>query len=900
MDAMEDARNWGDPYIGLRLAAEQCQGFISIAVDTPRQALAGVGSALGSPGVFEDIARFLDSLLYWVRPYNFFPFVYSITVKPALEWLKNELWAKIQRFAMDEIVIIQNWLAGLYNPFKQALVDGFNAIKSPAIAIRDWLSGTFGPWIAAAKDAIVGAYVWLSQTFGPAVAAVQGAIVAAYSWLRDTLASTLAAIKEAIAGAYAWLSTTFNSAIAAIRTALEGAYTWLKTTLTTLWTTIKEAVVNSYLWLRDVAAPFLGNLPTLIWQGLQGWWNSVVSGFAAWWAAFLETIHLGADRVIATVGPLVRKWAGEFASIPATFLNWVAVTAGTNLALQPSRALATAGSLYVMSMAAGSAAHILSTALNAIPTTSWVGASQLSAYIAEAAAFLPLTQATYGVLLNDCLTWPLRYHWNQQLRPRVPTEGEIFSMGRKRGLTRSEFGQAMAYQGLPDWWIDKIYQFFWTDPSPMWLLRMSEVSNPEIRPSSTFLPWLQQWLPNWRSDPWAWYKMKLMLAGFEDTDIPAFIDGFQRRMVATAVTQVKTSVRAMVRDAYWDRADVQSALRPLGVRQDEIEYIMLAEEIDYQHGYLGDQVTSLLESFRKGKVSRQDLRLALSTIIVKPERVAQLVAREEVRALPAPKAVAPAKEDPLVKTLVTQAVSSWTGAYRKWQITAEDLELGLSILLRDPARAALMVNVERARYRPVPPVPPPAPEDPIVASSRRAAIASWVTQYREGKITADVMELGLSPLVADAQRVKQIRQLEELRAVPAPAIVPPWEEDPLLAQVREESVRGHLEMFRKRQISLGELYSYLVADGLAEALARATCLTQAFKRISTPPVEAPYFQQDQLRAAIDDAIAGYTRMLEQRQITLPEFLAYLLAAGVDPDVAQYLTDTQEVRAFLRT
>jgi len=161
-----------------------------------------------------------------------------------------------------------------------------------------------------------------------------------------------------------------------------------------------------------------------------------------------------------------------------------------------------------------------------------------------------------------------------------------------------------------------------------------------------------------------------------------------------------------------------------------------------------------------------------------------------------------------------------------------------------------------------------------------------------------MLELGLAALIVDPDLVRLIRQIEELRAVPAPDILPPWEEEPLVAAVRQETVRGHIEMFRKRLIDIDELYAYLLADGLAEPLARATALTQALKRIKTPPLESPYFQKDRLRALIDEAIGSYTRMLELGQITMEEFEAYLAGAGVDPDVITYLGDTQEVRQFI--
>jgi len=191
-------------------------------------------------------------------------------------------------------------------------------------------------------------------------------------------------------------------------------------------------------------------------------------------------------------------------------------------------------------------------------------------------------------------------------------------------------------------------------------------------------------------------------------------------------------------------------------------------------------------------------------------------------------------------------------------------------------------------------------EDPVAAASRRAAVAAAIQQFREGEITAPVLELLLANLIPVPGLVAQVRQIEELRAAPVAGILPLPEENPAMAAVREETVRGHIDMFRQRLIPLQELYAYLLADGLAEPLARSTALSQALKRIETPPLDAPYFQRDRLRALLDEAIASYSRMFELGEISLPEYQAYLAGVGVDPTVVTYLGDTQEVRHFLES
>lgn len=865
-----------DPYEGLRELAIKCLRALRRRLETFRPWEKFKPIRGGGPGVFDDIANFLNNLLSFLRPWDLFQWLRWRVFDPLMGFLQgnilnpllSHLWALKDSFL--------GWWGGAVTQLRSAIASIPSVLWNAIVNLPGTLGNIFRGIFDAVK-ATLSYDLWLLRTIWERVPAS----------IREPIENFALRIWQRIQTLWEVFGGYFNTLRAGVGTALANLSAFLHNPiegLRAIWERFQQS------WAGQLLTSFLG--------GLSTFWNTIITALREWWATLQPKLIQAAESAITFARPYIERWVGAFQELPAIYLNWAAGTAGTDLALHPSTALATAGSLYAMSIAAGSLAMMTSTALNLIPATNWVGASQFSAFIAEAAGFEPLTRATYGVLLNDVLTQPLRYHWNMQLRPRIPTEGTIFLMGRKRGLNRGEFTQAMGYQGIPNWWIDKEYLFFWTDPSPYWLLRMSEAANPEIKPSGLFLPWLEEWLPNWRGDPWAWYKMKLMLAGFEDTDIPAFIEGFQKRMVSSAVTQVKTSVRAMLRDDYWTKVDAEGALRPMGTRQEEIELMYIAERLDYQHEYLDDQVMYYKERFRKGEIDEQDLTLALSTIYTSPERVAQEVARERVRALPKPKAITEPKEDPLVVSLRRQAVNSWTKAYRDWKIDAEDLLLGLVIVLQGRDLATQLVETEMTRYREPPVVPVAPPEAPEVAKARRQAIASWVTAFRDGEISRDQLELYLEPLILDREIRLQVVELESLRYRPTPDLIPPPSEDPELAKIRQEYVRGHIEEFQKRLIGLEQLYAFLLADGLVEELARATVITQANKRIKVPALDSPYFLQDVIRDLVDQGLLAYEEMYMRAQITIDQYAAWLTSLTVDPDVVTYLADTLTLRRFL--
>lgn len=873
---MEERRNWGNVYIGLDRAAEQVQRFVDLAMEMPRHVAADAYLTLHSPTIWEGITDVLRDTLYWLNPVHSFPFVWAMLVKPFLEDLKAHVWDRFTGYISRTWPMITGIFGFWIHDVKVWLWDRWNEAVTHYQEFMDWLWETF-PTLMHSLNAMIASIRLTLEGLWAGVVSLYWTTRLTMSWWWNTTV-------------WPWLTGIWGSVVA--------WYTNIRASLRAWWFTVKADVLRFVVHWVNVIWPWIIGLPERIWLAVQLWWKDVTFKWETWWRELRLT---SSDRIIEavdTLGPVVGEWFGHIPTIPGNYMNALAALAGTNLALQPHRALATVGAFFGVALGAGTAAHILATALNSLPFTNWVGASQLAGLVAQASGFDELTKATYGVLINDALTWPMRYHWNNMLRPKIPTEGSIFIMGRKRGLTAGEFKQAMAYQGLPDWWIDKEYNFFWTDPSPYWLLRMSEHATPAMEPSARFLPWLEQWLPNWRADPWAWFKMKLLLAGFEDTDIKPFIEGFRQRRLGPARTQLKTSVRAMLREAYYTKEDAWGVLGAVGVRTDELEYIWQAEDIDYQNRYNDDQVRYYSESFRKGELSAQDLSLMLSTFIVRPERVAQIVARELVRARPKTKPPVTVKQNPHVRRLISQAVTSWTKAWRGYEIEEGDLLMGLTIVLQDRELAHQLVQIELTRYRPPPVEPPPPPEDPVVAKARRDAITFRIEQFRDGEITAEVLELALAALIPIPDLVRQIVDIEKLRARPVPTIIPPWQEDPALAAVREETVRAHLEMFRKRLIGVDELFTYLLADGLARELARATSITQALKRIKTPPWDSPYFERGRVRDVIDEAVEAYSGMFVRGEISIAEFRANAVAAGLDPDIAIYLADQLELQRFV--
>ncbi|MCK4299948.1 MAG: hypothetical protein KAX80_10470, partial [Planctomycetes bacterium] len=582
-------------------------------------------TTLGSPDIWQDIKNALDAIT------NFFKMVWDAQ--------RGWYWPPTDR--------LYHALAGTWDAvlaFPSTIYQYFLGEYSPLVMwvdrLSDWWRYEIKPRFDAVKNAIVGfpstIYQYFLGEYSPLVMWVDRLS----DWWRDVAGPNLAAVVNGIwaipyeiylwfFGEYSYLNAWVDRLSAWWRTDarpwVEGAVNAIKGLPWEIfnWLFGEHSYFNAWVdrisaWWHDDAKPWLQARLDPINEMIAGGWPFIIDQFSLAFGPGRKLSDPEHRSVLDHYKPIVQGWFDEFAAIPKDWLTRAAEIAGTNLALEPSRSLDVAGHLYGRALAAGTGAHVVATALNAIPTLNWVGASQLAAFVAEGAGFEAITRATYGTFLDGALAWPMRYHWNQLLRPKIPTEGAIYAMGRKRGLDYAEFSKAMAYHGLPQEWIDKEYLFFWADPSPYWLLRMSEQATPSVEPHGLMREWYDKWVPGWQSDPWGWYRAKLKMAGFEDSDIQPFIDGFQRRRVAPAITRLKTAIRHMSREAYWDDWKVRDELSTLGVREDEITYLIDAERLQRQNDYLDDQVRYYNESFRKGEISAQGLSIVLSTIIVKP------------------------------------------------------------------------------------------------------------------------------------------------------------------------------------------------------------------------------------------------------------------------------------------
>ncbi|GAJ05152.1 unnamed protein product, partial [marine sediment metagenome] len=122
---IQDREIWGDPYIGLRWAAESVEVFQQIAFDTPRFCWDAGHTTLGSPDIFTDIKEFLENL--WNQVFG------------PTGWIQRTVYPWIQ----GAIATIQTYIFDIYDAIAMVWNNAWDYVFGP----ESWLQKTAYPWI---------------------------------------------------------------------------------------------------------------------------------------------------------------------------------------------------------------------------------------------------------------------------------------------------------------------------------------------------------------------------------------------------------------------------------------------------------------------------------------------------------------------------------------------------------------------------------------------------------------------------------------------------------------------------------------------------------------------------------------------------------------------------------
>jgi len=358
--------------------------------------------------------------------------------------------------------------------------------------------------------------------------------------------------------------------------------------------------------------------------------------------------------------------------------------------------------LYTFAFGAGMGAHGIAVGTEMLQPLKHLGVHHTAALVGSFSGFGRITSAIIGPLMSRVLGTLQTYRVQAMYRPKIPDEKLLIEFRSKREIDKSEFDDAMAYQGYSNKWIDIIERWQWKDPRMFEIIRLADIGLQQGSPPSAEMGWLRRFgvtgdkLKDW------WLYRKFMRAGYEDCDIPVMVRFIHRREVAFALTYVRTAVRRNYRWGYLSDSDLNKWLDHLQLPDEARDWIKWAGELDRDYFYRQNLVMHYKTAFRQGLIDDDELLVSLLSIGL-PARESSLMTRTEVvRRTPKVSRPTSAATKKVASDIQKKYVTLYRDQFRKGLIT-EDLYLNSLLAIGlDPGLAEVTVELELTKMVPKP------------------------------------------------------------------------------------------------------------------------------------------------------------------------------------------------------
>jgi hypothetical protein len=200
------------------------------------------------------------------------------------------------------------------------------------------------------------------------------------------------------------------------------------------------------------------------------------------------------------------------------------------------------------------------------------------------------------------------------------------------------------------------------------------------------------------------------------------------------------------------------------------------------------------------------------------------------------------------------------------------------------------------------------PADQIALGVRAAALqhaadlvnfqtTTLLTAAVDGQITVDELGIALNALGMVADRVKAEQARARVRIAGKVTAKAPGADTALLAKLQTEQTTLWVQRFRRGLVDVDGLYTNLVAIGLDPSIAQVTVDLEVARQTPLVPIVPDRSSIDLLAETLETFQHAYVDQFRAGLIDATTLLDDLLAAGVDPDVAQAIAIDEQARAY---
>lgn len=274
------------------------------------------------------------------------------------------------------------------------------------------------------------------------------------------------------------------------------------------------------------------------------------------------------------------------------------------VATTPKQAYANAAARLREAITFGTEAQSLAMVAELSNAAKYMGLSQVAGFLGELAGFKRVADSVMGTVEDAAIYQPLRYEANKRFRPRLPDMNLAREMFQKRAISEPELVDILERQGLPDYLVEDIPAFSFTDLRLAELIRVFGVAQALPPAPSAADQAIMGRAGIATKDPDWYFKLKLAQAGYDPTDIHTLIlplkMGLLRRQQNTRYTQVAR----LYREGYITRDRAQAEIIEANMPAEVLDYHLASLDLEQENEVKEDVRQLVLALVARGRLDR--------------------------------------------------------------------------------------------------------------------------------------------------------------------------------------------------------------------------------------------------------------------------------------------------------
>jgi hypothetical protein len=365
-------------------------------------------------------------------------------------------------------------------------------------------------------------------------------------------------------------------------------------------------------------------------------------------------------------------------SVAQKFVDAIYSPLTSQAPITPEKAPGIGAVLLAEAVGFGAGAHILAVTAEASAPLKNMGLGYLAAFMADAAGFSRIAAAYQGMMIQWGLQQPMRYWALSHFRPMIPTEGNLLKLLANYAITSDEFKKYMVYHGYSDEWIAKLPDIAYKSLTPMLFRYLgeagilddefidAELRHAEYRPEA--IPRLKEWLARVSAG-----ELKGQFAG-------AVTSAYGKGLLSPD--------------------DLKAHLGNLGYSEAQRDKGGYAAELSFATNIAEEMRAVYLQQHKQGQINDGELKLQLSTLGYRPEKVSADVLKARAWFKPKPATTTDAAAQKVFLAAQAKYVQGYIDLYRKEYLDDAGLYNALVSVMVDPQVAEATVFLESAKTLP--------------------------------------------------------------------------------------------------------------------------------------------------------------------------------------------------------